>query len=203
MLRALAAAKTHRRRSRSIAALAARFRSLGARRGRRAPRRPGSTRESRQAEHAGDDESVAPAAASRQSTWRAAARAPSRGSRPAWLTALPSAALRRAADTGGWPCRRPECRPLPPCPSTARHATSPPSPRVKPVAMPAQDHKPDRQADGAVQPDAIDQHAGERRADRVGDGEGATRSSRTAALERWNSSRSDGRESGQSVMRSR
>jgi len=60
---------------------------------------------------------------------------------PAWLTALPSALSpgRRywwiAFPAAGMPAASA-------APSTARQPTSPPSPLVKPVTMPAQDHNP-------------------------------------------------------------
>ena len=50
----------------------------------------------------------------------------------------------------------------------------------------------DGEADGAVEADAVDQHAGERRAGCVGDRESARGSSPYSAFERWNSARSSG-----------
>ena len=48
---------------------------------------------------------------------------------------------RRASGSGGSPCPRPECRRL----GESQHGAapaSPPRPRLKPVAIPAHDHKP-------------------------------------------------------------
>ena len=42
---------------------------------------------------------------------------------------------------------------------------------MKPVAIPAHDHSPNREADAARETDAVDQQAGERRTGGVGDGE--------------------------------
>lgn len=60
---------------------------------------------------------------------------------PAWFRALPMA---RSAGASSVPMAMPAAG-IPAAseaPNTARHATRPPNPRVKPVAMPAQDHSP-------------------------------------------------------------
>ena len=58
-------------------------------------------------------------------------------------------------------------------PSTARQPTSPAESAGEAGGDSGARPQPDREADGAVQADAIDQQAGERRAGGVGEGEGA------------------------------
>ena len=138
MLRALAAMKPHMRRVRRMP----RGGAGGAAAGRaRAAAHAVPERDPQQAEHARGDERLAPAVAATAIHVAIGGASISPRLTPAWFTALPSA--RSAGLRYSWMALPAAGMPAASAaPSTARHPTSPASPRVKPVAMPAQ--RPDR-----------------------------------------------------------